>query len=106
MEKNSVDCNKESRTQIYEPKTAEIEKLWVRKGEVDRKEDSVQEFDENQIIIVDNLVNAKEFRSSVEIERQLKAKSIEGAQYIYSLPKGGVALQFKQKELAEKALND
>ena len=87
--KKVEDCNAESRIKVSEKSCP-----------------SLPEFEEKQIIIVDNLANAQAFRSSVEIENQIKSKEIEGVQFSYSLPKGGVALQFKDKEKAEKALKE
>ena len=87
--KKAEACNAESRIKVSEKYCS-----------------SVPESEEKQIIIVDNLANAKALRSSVEIENQIKSKEIEGVQYSYSLPKGGVALQFKDKEKAEKALKE
>ena len=58
-----------------------------------------------QVIVVDNIENPKEFGSSSQIPKTLK--NIEGfkdIQFAYSLPQGGVALQFKNSTAADKAL--
>ena len=106
LEKNPVKCISENKKEESDSNSTEIEALDKCKEPVEEEKTRLPKSEENQIIIIDNLENAQEFRSSIEIEKQLKSKEIEGVQYSYSLPKGGIALQFKDKIQAEKALQE
>ena len=60
-----------------------------------------------QIIVVDNIKNPKEVRSSVQIQNRLKSFEVfKDIQFAYSLPQGGVALHFKSSSEADRALEN
>ena len=109
LEKNEINCVTEIRKEDnIKPESLATDTLNTDKPqtELSMSEKVLPASEENQIIIIDNLPNAQEFRSSLDIEKQIKNKEIEGVQFSYSLPKGGVALQFKNKEKAEKTLKE
>lgn len=60
---------------------------------------------EDNILIVDSVDKAENLRSSTNILKRLKEHNIQGVEFAYSLPKGGIVLQFGNKEIKEKTLN-
>ena len=59
---------------------------------------------EECIVIVDNIQSPKKFRSSIDIRKETKKFSDTQPKFSYSLPKGGVALEFENKEQAETVI--
>ena len=59
---------------------------------------------EECIVIVDSIQSPKKFRSSIDIHKETKKFSDTQAKFSYSLPKDGVALEFENKEQAEKVI--
>lgn len=65
------------------------------------------EFSPDQVIIVDNIKNPKEFRSSIQIQEKIKGfEQFQEVQLAYSLPQGGIVLHFRSSVAAEKALEN
>lgn len=65
------------------------------------------DFSPDQVIIVDNIENPKEFRSSIQIQEKIKRfEQFQEVQLAYSLPQGGIVLHFRSSVAAEKALEN
>lgn len=59
----------------------------------------------DQIVIFDNIDKEHRFISSTEIEKKLKDKGIEEVQRAYTLPQGGITVEFKNSTAAKACLN-
>lgn len=67
---------------------------------IDSPSDKVKECT-NNILIVDNIDNTNQFKSSIQIQNELeKHPEIPNVKFGYSLPRGGIALHFESDEEA------
>jgi len=58
-----------------------------------------------KVVVVDNISDPTSYHSSEEIRRETKKfDNLKGSEFSYSLPRGGVALQFKTEEEAVNAI--
>ena len=61
----------------------------------------------DKVVVIDNIQDPKQFRVSDKIRKETrKFKDLPESQFAYSLPRGGVSLQFNTKEEADKVLNN
>ena len=61
--------------------------------------------DKDCFIVIDNIPSPKKFRSSVEIRKEIKKfPDLDKPKHSFSLPKGGIALQYEDKCSVEKTL--
>ena len=61
--------------------------------------------DKDCFIVIDNIPSPKRFRSYVEIRKEIKKfPELDKPKHSFSLPKGGIALQYEDKCSAEKSL--
>ena len=58
------------------------------------------------VVVVDNIKSPQKFRSSIEIRKETNRFADIKPKLSFSLPKGGVALEFDNKEQADKILNN
>lgn len=58
------------------------------------------------IVVVDKLQSPRKFKSSTDIRKEIKKFPEINPKLSYSLPKGGIALEFETKEQAEKAVKN
>ena len=58
------------------------------------------------VVIVDNIKSPRKFRASTEIRKEISKFPEIKPKLSFSLPKGGVALEFENKEQANKVLNN
>lgn len=56
----------------------------------------------DRILVIDNIDSAS-VDSTKKIEEKVKEKEVEGVDYAYKLPQGGVVLQFEDKEARDRA---
>ena len=56
------------------------------------------------VVVVDNIKSPKKFRASMEIRKELSKFPEIKPKLSFSLPKGGVALEFENKEQADKVI--
>lgn len=76
-------------------------------ADISDQSSSPQPCQQYHVIIVDNIENPKELRSSVLIAEKLKRfEQFSETEFVYSLPQGGIALHFKSEEAANKALQN
>ena len=61
--------------------------------------------DKDCFIVIDNISSPKKFRSSVDIRKEIKRfPDFEKPKHAFSLPKGGIALQYGDTNKADEAL--
>ena len=65
------------------------------------KENSVVTERKECVVVVDNIKSPKKFRASTEIRKELSKFPEIKPKLSFSLPKGGVALEFENKEQAD-----
>ena len=58
------------------------------------------------VVIVDNIKSPKKYRTSTDIRKEISKFPEIKPKLSFSLPKGGVALEFENKEQADKVLNN
>ena len=71
-------------------------KMWRKYKHYWKKPNNLLVNKPENIIVVDNVADSKLYKSSVEIKKEVnKFPEINNLQFAYSLPRGGVALQFR-----------
>lgn len=58
------------------------------------------------IVVVDNIESPRKFKSSTEIRKEIKKFPEINPKLSYSLPKGGISLEFENKEQADKVIKN
>ena len=85
------DCNKQN--QIYSKPSPSSDKQTVTERQ-------------KCVVVVDNISSPKKFRSSTEIRKETNKFPDLKPKLSFSLPKGGVALEFENKDQADQVLNN
>ena len=67
------------------------------------KDSPIQLINPDHMLVVDSIANPRTFSSTKKIEEKVTEKQIDGVDFAYSLPQGGVVLQFQSQDSRDKA---